>query len=425
MAGKTESIQIQRSVSLYKQPLSQGRGSPNWYARVYMPIDGKRLHVKSTGTTDKKLAELFALEFYGDCLVRSRTLDGTLPVSQISKLSNTACFDKIADKFLDQLKTEAGDDARRLRNWKDHFGTIHAPNGFGAFFKSQNVNDITTDDIRKYLQFALTKSRKGVLAAASQKRSLSTLSQLLKFAYEKRLLNNLPLLPRIKTKDNPRPKFEKKEYQKLWKTAFGLRDGAKDGGEEAAYLKWAELGDFIVFMVGSFLRPSEWAALTNAHIKMVDNDEKYLEIRVQHGKTGDRRAITMGTAVDVYKRILRRNGNDPQTYLFKANYENRQTAKERMADDFADLLKITGLGFDAFGKRRPLYSLRHTSLMLRMTEGNVKILHLAQNAGTSIEMLQRFYLKNLNLSHSVRDIQSFMEPSSKASKSPSKAAASS
>lgn len=410
MGGKTEAISIRTGVAIYKQPKSQGRGSPNWYARVYMPIDGKNLHTKSTKTTDQKEAYRLAEHFYGLCLIRSMTLDGTLPASQSVAAVKASRFDEITDDFLNDLKTAAGNDPRRLRNWKDHHGTVHGKGGLGLFFKAQDVNSITTNEIRKYLEFAVSKSRKGALASSSQKRIISTLSQILKFAYEKKTLVSLIRMPKIKLVDNPRPWFELNEYKKLYKTAFGLATAARKAGDHGAYLKWTEIGDFVVFMVGSFLRASEWANLKCSDIRFDPGDKEkgwppYLEITVIRGKTGDRQSVTMQTAIAPFNRILKRNKNDASSFLFKPGYSNRQTAKERITDTFGELLAKANLTYDADGRKRSVYSLRHTALMLRITLGEVDSMRLAQNAGTSVEMLERFYLKRLRPRLNVAHLQ--------------------
>jgi hypothetical protein len=157
-----------------------------------------------------------------------------------------------------------------------------------------------------------------------------------------------------------------------------------------------EMADFVVFMVNCFLRPSEWADLRHRHITVHDGPDRHLEIAVINGKTGQRIVASMPRAVAVYERMIARSGNDPDGFLFKFGYLNRQTAKERMRDQFEILLQETGLKVNGLDAKRPLYSLRHTSLMFRILYGdNVDHLVLAKNAGTSIEQLERHYLSHL------------------------------
>ena len=62
------------------------------------------------------------------------------------------------------------------------------------------------------------------------------------------------------------------------------------------------------------------------------------------------------------------------------------------------------------GNARSPYSLRHYAQQtrLRKSEGKVNIYWLAENAGTSVEQLERFYLKRMEpTGERVRNIQSF------------------
>ena len=57
-----------------------------------------------------------------------------------------------------------------------------------------------------------------------------------------------------------------------------------------------------------------------------------------------------------------------------------------------------------------LHALRHYSLQtrLRKSKGKVNIFNLAKNAGTSVEQLERFYLRNMEFSDDlVENLQSF------------------
>lgn len=406
--SKTQSVKIRKGLTLYKQPQSKGRGSPNWYARVYREFGGRAVHTKSTGTSDLKIAQHFAEEYWAECLLNGKYSEGEAGVPVAFKPNLKARFDHIADAFLADLEGRCGADPTSQRNLADYKSVVHSKNGFVRFFGKDDIGSITTDRISEFLEFQRTNSRKGQLAATSQKRTLATLNVILKFAYQKRLLTSLPMMPKMRTKDNPRAWFEKSEYLKLMATARSLANKAKKSGDLKAEEKWLELNDFIMFMVNSFLRPSEWASLQQRHVKAVLGTGKRLEISVIKGKTGVRTTYSMPSAVTVYYRILKRTKASPNAYLFKGQYLNRQTAMERMRDDFDELLRIASLKTNSLGMNRTIYSLRHTSLMLRMSEGdNVNILALAKNAGTSVDQLERFYLQRLSPLILLENLQSF------------------
>lgn len=172
--------------------------------------------------------------------------------------------------------------------------------------------------------------------------------------------------------------------------------------------RWLELHDFIVFMVATFLRPSEWVDLTHGDITVVGGGSTpHLQIAVSRGKTGKRLVSSMPEAVDVYARIRQRTGNDPSSFLFVNDRTSRDGALAWMRKAFAELLKASGLERDPFGAKRVIYSLRHTALSLRIIEGDkVNPILLARNAGTSVEMLERFYLSRLTPQDDLQNLQS-------------------
>lgn len=171
-------------------------------------------------------------------------------------------FDKVADQWLDNLKVEAGDDPRRIRHWKDCKSAVMGSKGFVAFFGKDDISGITTDRIRAYIKFRKDKT------ATTTKRNVVLLNVLLKYAYEKRFLSSVPLMPRVKVKDNPRPWFEHKEYRRLHSAARGKAKAARNADDDTLADEWEELHDFIIFMVGSFLRPSEWPGLKHQHVEI-------------------------------------------------------------------------------------------------------------------------------------------------------------
>ena len=109
--GKTEAVRIRRGLSLYKQPLAAGRGSPNWYARVYMPIGGRAFHVKSTGTSDRCAAERWAESFWTDCVLLQRSGGQEAGV----KIDSWR-FDLVAERWLESRRVADIVDSPRTRD---------------------------------------------------------------------------------------------------------------------------------------------------------------------------------------------------------------------------------------------------------------------------------------------------------------------
>jgi len=303
---------------------------------------------------------------------------------------------------------DAGSDKRRLRRYRDHKQVTMAQNGLGRFFGRADISSITTDKIREYLRFAADNSKNGKLSAGTQKSHLAALRGILTFAFERRMIGAVPLMPKVKQVDNPRPWFTAQEYRLLGIVAFAFARRSWKIRDSEAAARWREIGDFVTFMVNSFLRPSEWAGLRQKNVEIVAGEHPHLKITVIEGKTRPRVVRTMPGAIKVYNRIISRSGSDPEQFLFKSQYRNRETAMAKMRESFDTLLDEAGLTFDGFGRKRVMYSLRHTALMLRVLQGDhVNLLSLAMNAGTSVEQLERFYCSHLDPEMMIENLQSF------------------
>jgi len=123
-----------------------------------------------------------------------------------------------------------------------------------------------------------------------------------------------------------------------------------------------------------------------------------LVIEVQ-GKTGYRPAITTRYAPVFYKHIQKNIHPDynPDDYVFFPKYKNRSTAKRLVNRQFNYLLEQAKLKKTNDGRNRTPYALRHYALQIRFlkSKGKLNILLLAKTAGTSVDQLERFYLKYL------------------------------
>ena len=161
--------------------------------------------------------------------------------------------------------------------------------------------------------------------------------------------------------------------------------------------------DFIVFMIHSFLRPSEWKFLQNKHIRIIREDGvEQLVISVPNPKTkkssGAIDSTTTEVAADIYrKRILKRH-DGPNAYLFFDNFENRErTAPDTISRRFRFLCEHAKLESDMYGQRHTTYSLRHSALCFQILKsGGTDLFGHAKNARTSILMLEKFYLTHLS-----------------------------
>lgn len=397
-------IKIKKGLAIYKQSRS-----PFWYVRCYMPFGGRHNQVISTKTDSEREARKIAEDFYVECAVKKRALGGDLPSGSNPAKDIRFSFASVANDFLEDRKRYAGNNAKHLRNYNDIRKLVDAKNGLKAHFIKRDISAITTADIRDYLVHAEDQSSKGSLSASTRSKHLVTLNLILKYAYEKGLITTLPLMPKQRQIDNPRPWFDRREYRRLWVKALRISKNAAKAGDEDKAKRFEEVWDFIVFMTNTFLRPSEWANLRHRHVKVHSSgDTPHLEITVSDGKTKPRMVYSMPTAVVVYERMLARTGQERDNYLFKNQYFNRKTALAKMRSDFETVLKAADLENDGFGKKRTMYSLRHSAIMFRLLLGdNVDYQTLVKNAGTSIDQLHRFYASHLDPRMNLGNLQSF------------------
>lgn len=365
-----------------------------WYSRISLPVDDKTVHIRSTRTTDLAEAIKRTEEYYVDLLLWKRGA-APEPTKFLQRPDITHRFDHVADAYIDLVDRDAGQDQKKVWAARNLRQLLYGVNGLTVFLGKDELNAITTERMREYLRFQVEHSKKGKLATGTQKKALIALAQVLKYAVEKGLLAQVPALPKLSEVDQPRAWFNQEEFRLLYTTATHLGQDAERKGEKTEAERWYEMSDFVLFLVYTFLRSSEWASLQHRHIQVVKGAKPYLRIAVVKGKTRLRTGISMPNAAYVYERICKRTGGKPDTHLFLPDIANRETARDKMRDRFEALLNATNLKRNALGQTRVIHSLRHTSLMLRVL-ADVDLFLLARNAGTSVDQLERFYCSHFS-----------------------------
>ena len=112
------------------------------------------------------------------------------------------------------------------------------------------------------------------------------------------------------------------------------------------------------------------------------------------------------------------NADIADEYVFQPDQMNRKYAYRKLTRQFGVILHEAGLKQTADNESRTLYSLRHTSLMYRIRYGgHIDSGQLANNARTSSEMLERFYLSRMESSHYTERLHAKKERKPKKAKS--------
>jgi integrase len=221
--------------------------------------------------------------------------------------------------------------------------------------------------------------------------------KVLTLAVEDGLMHTLPPMPKVKTVDTPRHTFTDEEYKQFSKTFF---ECARRGDVVRGVKIKSHHAKMFKFIVHSFLRPTEGELFGLKH-KDVQwrKDPTHLELSVRGGKTGKRITVTMPVAAILYQHVknpfVEEPTRDPEAYVWMPEYPNRRTAINTARRLFNHVLKEAGL-VDPDKKLSP-YSLRHYALQARLrgSNGKINVHWLAKNAGTSVDQLERFYLKNM------------------------------
>ena len=390
---------LARGLAIYRV-----KASPYWRVRIWIPSQKKRI-VHSTKTDNRIEAMQIAQEYLSSL--------GTRGV--LDEVPQDKTFEHFADKLvsLDKARGEAGEIS--ARQWKESKSILHNKKwGSVRFFRNRDISTIQTKDFLAYIN-SVRETQSGFSATTINHIS-TAFRRVMKVAQSEGIILDVPSTPRVvKRKDNPRPYFRfsdsNNEYQRLLDEAEKMAD---EGVVVRGVKVTTELRDFILFVIHTFIRPteSEIYSLRHRDIEIAKDEPKRLILTIRQGKTGFRTSTTMPAAVSVYNRTLKRYTNsNKDDYLFLPTFSNRTYAKRTIQRQFNVLLERTGLKHDqATNSDHSVYSLRHTAICLRLvkSKGRVNIFNLAKTAGTSVDQIERFYTKHLTLSPEMAiNLQSF------------------
>lgn len=372
--------------------------SPFYWARYY---DSGRIYKRSTKTDKEHEAYKAAIAFYEELLTRKAS---GLAVAKAPR------FEICAKEVLraQEARIKRGELGATLNiNEQSRLRKHILP-----YFRAYEVGDIDYYVMEAYFE----KLAEEGLAPATIKLHASLLTKILKHAHRKRLIPHLPPMPALETVDAPRSYFNSRQYARLHNKARALI-----GKEIIEYDKQdkvsrhiritPELNNLILFMTNTFVRPTDIKVLKNSHVEIVHKQESYLRLMHPATKKHHGPVISMPAAVHVYEQQRQyqkeRGYGAADDYVFMPEHQNRDYALVQLRRQFDHLLDVTDMKRDATGNTRTLYSLRHTALMFRIVNAEgLDPLTLAKNARTSVEMLERFYLRHFQAEMAVDRLHS-------------------
>lgn len=399
-----------RKLSIYKL-----EASSYWWVRYY--IEGKIVR-RSTKTDDKNKAYSFAKNFFNELELRR---------SQGLAVRSKTSFDACALAML--VSMEAQVSRKEITQITYDINKYRLNKTILPFFKRKDVADINYELLEKFLH-SLSKASDDdednePLSSSTINGYMKLVRKVLNYAFRHRYIQAVPTFPAVAVKDNARGFFTTTEYRLLWERArklngarFDLRKRTNKEGKElkaeyALSTKKAsgrlirrvaitkDLHELVVFMVNSFLRPTDIKNLQHKHVEVIRGDHTYLRLNLPTSKKHDAPVVTMRLAVRVYERLKRwhksqKHGVGADDYVFLPQYKKRDYAMKELQRQFDVLLWSTKLGKGPKGEDRTMYSLRHTCIMYRLMYGEgMDVVTLARNARTSAEMIDRFYASRL------------------------------
>ena len=395
--SKHRTVPLQETISCVdgypnKLKIFQIPASQFWQCRYYSQ---NKVFKKSTKTTNKSEAIAFAKKFYEQILLSEWNL---LPVK------TTATFEQVALLLIDEQEhlIKRGERSERLNiNDRQKLKKDLLP-----YFGTRDIKTITYRDVNNYLNKVATD--RGI-SPTTLKSHLNLIHKILAVAEREGIIDRTPRLPSVKRNETNRTWFNEEDYNRLVKVARNAAQKRK----VVRYIQITEeLPLLIEFMTNTFLRPSDMKDLRHRNIEIINGKQIYLRIQTDTSKTVKTPVVSLEPAVAIYKHLIgfhqvQNNPRNPDDFLFLPNLKNRTYAMETLRRQFDAVLLDAKLKKAGSGESRTLYSLRHTAIMFRLTQGDqIDLLTLARNCRTSVQMIDKFYAKPLSAEMNVDLIQS-------------------
>ena len=346
------------------------------YARA--SVKGKQ-HYLNTDTRDFDRASRIAQSWLRRLASNSETKGGSISAAYELYLSHLA---QMGDK-------KKGVIAFAGEKWQ----TIR------SYLSDTECEDIKTKYLRGFLERRQHDARKRgrELKPSTLHKDLVLIRGILKAAREEEWISSIPDFPSVGTiEPNRRPWLEPDEWATLQRVAKArIRE---QGLNPRTKTQREELWDFCLLMVHTGARVNEIRNLRvgNCAVKANPKNPKrqYLELWI-NGKTGRRKAIGWSGAATAYQRLVKRRSLNSNDLLFTEHHR----------DGFRELLEAANLRFDADGVARNLKSLRSTGIAFRLRSNpriNLKLLGV--QSGTSVQMLDTYYLKRLSVDSALEEL---------------------
>ena len=394
-------------------------GANPYYARMRIErtelANNQRRVIASLKTEEYNKAKSEALKRYAE--ISQRQERGL----KIKATTVSQALDDFLSEYAERLANgQSGYTSNILRNlrksvdiyWREYLG-------------KKDIEDVSDKDMEGYEQFRRkyaknTDRKKGkwgqqyrdTVAAATLKGEINYFRQFLRWCAQRNIYKGAAHEWRFKTNErirNRREAFSLEQYQQLYRymrTNEFLNKGKHQGrGSADTRIKRHRhmIRAYILFLANTGIRVGE-----ARHLKWKDVEKRQLKTgatgcvvsidntlsKVSKGATRSQRVIgryTAWRAIERWKEYLVSVGEDVSGEKFIFCNDKGEVIKH-FREGFDAVITEAGVDKDRYGNKFVIYTLRHTYITFRLRYGkNINIHRLAQNARTSIQMIQSFY----------------------------------
>ena len=373
-------------VILYQRPRSDGSIIPTWQMRISVP-NSTGYHRQSTGEKEQPEAIRKALNKYEELAIKVLS-GGSLTAKTFKAAYNAWKID------LPKLVTN-----------KSESYVTERVNGVGSyplkFFGGKKIDSISKGDFNDYwiwrrensknINPATGKTVPYIPSNNTLRKNAAYLKVFMSYCVDKGWMKGIPDMNPPSLDKSRRPTFTLTEWRKLTRL---MREWVKEGQS------WGGVGrdrtliqQYVLLLANCGARVGEFRFATWHDFSTVATDDGPRLVARVTGKTGPREIVFQKGAEDYLKRIYDNrkceliDGPPLDGYVF-CHKDGKPIGSFKKG--FESLLKFCGLRKDSSGRTRTLYSLRHFYATMRLSE-EVSPYLLAQQMGTSVEMLERFY----------------------------------
>lgn len=367
-------------VVLYKRTRSRV-----WQCR-YKLFTGQWVRV-STRKTKYEHAASVATDLYDEARYRERL--GLAPVQKL--------FSDIARTTVEELRRDLSAGTGK-KIYVDYISIIERY--FVPFFGERHLHNIKHEHIAEFERWRNHKMGRQPKSSTLMNFA-SAFSRVCGTAVQRGWISErvpLPKMSRKGEKGSVRPAFTAEEVEAL---RVFMNSWEKAGSQEFDRLQRPLLCDYVEFLLLTGIRHGTEAM----NVRWCDcewyeaDGVRYLRVRVS-GKTGERYLIAKHETFAVLQRLHSRQQDiadrefakvfgRSDRWLFRNALGMRPRSFNGM---WAKLLRESGLGKNAAGQLRTLYSLRHTYATLELLN-ETDIHTLARQMGTSTGMIEKHYSK--------------------------------